>query len=167
MRSFPALAVSLFCAAAVPAVGADKLPPIVGAPTTTDGDTVRIGEARIRLFGIDAPEGKQTCEREGVTWLCGQESAKWLREFVGEIPLTCTPKNRDRYGRTVAICTLPDGRDIGAESIRAGMALAYRQYGGALYDQPEKEAREARRGLWGGKFTPPWSWRRGGGSRAQ
>lgn len=151
------LAAALFLA--IPAQASDDLA-IIGPATVTDGDTVRIGEARIRLFGIDAPEGKQTCERESVAWLCGQESAKWLRELVGESPLTCTPKNRDRYGRTVAICTLPDGRDIGAESVRNGYAVAYRRYGGAIYDTHETTAQAERRGLWGGVFKFPWDWRK-------
>ena len=29
---------------------------IVGVPRVTDGDTLRIGDVRVRLFDIDAPE---------------------------------------------------------------------------------------------------------------
>jgi endonuclease YncB( thermonuclease family) len=32
---------------------------IVGVPTVTDGDSLRIGYTRIRLDGIDAPEIEQ------------------------------------------------------------------------------------------------------------
>jgi len=133
---------------------------ISGAASVSDGDTLRIGENRIRLFGIDAPEGKQSCQRDGVAWLCGQEAAKFLREMVGGRSLTCQEKDRDRYGRSVAICILSDGRDIGAEMVAAGMALAYRQYGGSTYDAAEADAKKFARGLWSGTFQPPWEWRR-------
>jgi len=41
-----------------------------------------------------------------------------------------------------------------------GLALAYRRYG-TDYAGEENEAREKGRGLWAGKFTAPWEWRRG------
>jgi endonuclease YncB( thermonuclease family) len=44
--------------------------------------------------------------------------------------------------------------------VEAGYALAYRQYGGKLYDGQEAAAKEAKRGLWAGEFMPPWEWRR-------
>jgi endonuclease YncB( thermonuclease family) len=135
---------------------------ISGTASVTDGDTLRIGDTRVRLFGIDAPEGKQTCERNGVVWLCGQEAGKYLRELVAGQSLACEEKDRDRYGRSVAICFLPDGRDVGAEMVDAGMALAYRQYGGSMYDAAESEAKKEARGLWadGVMFSEPWDWRR-------
>ena len=37
-----------------------------------DGDTIDIAGERIRLHGIDAPESRQTCVADGVTWPCGQ-----------------------------------------------------------------------------------------------
>jgi len=133
---------------------------VSGITVVTDGDTIRIDDTRIRLFGIDAPEGKQSCTRQGVAWLCGQEAGGYLRKLVAGEVLTCAQRNKDRYGRVVAICKLPDGRDIGASMVAAGYALAYRQYGGKMYDAPEAEAKAAMRGLWAGEFTPPWEWRR-------
>ena len=44
---------------AAAAVGAG----ILGVPSVTDGDTLRIGVERIRLHGIDAPESKQKRSR--------------------------------------------------------------------------------------------------------
>jgi endonuclease YncB( thermonuclease family) len=133
---------------------------VFGPAVVTDGDTLKIGRERIRLFGIDAPEGKQSCERDGVPWLCGQEAGAYLRKLVGGESLTCAQRNKDRYGRVVATCKLPDGRDIGAVMVGAGLALAYRRYGGKLYDTPEAEAKAAKRGVWAGTFIRPWEWRR-------
>ena len=42
---------------------------VQGSPNVTDGDTIRIGETRIRLEGIDAPEMSQRCTRgDGSGW---------------------------------------------------------------------------------------------------
>lgn len=133
---------------------------VTGVPTITDGDTIRFGDTRVRLFGIDAPESKQTCKRGGVDWLCGQEAGKALRELVVGQSLTCDERDKDRYGRVVAVCVLPDGRDIGAVMVSEGLALDYIQYSKGMYSTQEAEAREAGRGLWAGAFVKPWEWRR-------
>lgn len=132
----------------------------IGVAEVTDGDTLRIGGERVRLFGIDAPESKQSCERSGVTWLCGQEAGAMLRALVAGQSLACDEIDRDRYGRSVAVCVLPDGRDVGAVMVSSGMALDYRQHSKGAYAMVEAEAREARRGMWAGEFVKPWDWRR-------
>ena len=67
--------------------------------------------------------------------------------------------DRDRYSRIVAICTV-GGRDLNAAMVRAGLALAYRQFSTDYVDEEEAAKREGR-GLWASEFTAPWSWRRG------
>lgn len=37
------------------------------------------------------------------------------------------------HDRLVAICYLPDGRDVGAELIKQGLALDWRKYSGGRY----------------------------------
>jgi len=71
----------------------------------------------------------------------------------------CLGSKRDRYGRLIAVCFV-DGRDINAEMVRQGWAVAYRQYA-KDYVGEESEAQSARRGLWQGEFVPPSEWRRG------
>ena len=41
---------------------------------TLDGDTIKAGDGtEYRLFGMDAPELRQTCnEANGTSWLCGR-----------------------------------------------------------------------------------------------
>ena len=79
--------------------------PITGPARITDGDTLRIGNERIRLFGIDAPEMKQSCNDDrGARYACGEVARDALRRHVGGAPVTCEPVDRDRYGRTVARC---------------------------------------------------------------
>jgi len=100
---------------------------ISGPAQVIDGDTIEIHGQRIRLFGIDAPEGRQECNRGGEAWLCGKDAALALADKIGSDPLECYPKDRDRYGRTVAICRL-SGEDLNAWMVREGWALAYRHY---------------------------------------
>ena len=42
---------------------------IEGLAIITDGDTIKISNQKIRLFGIDAPEMKQKCKRIRL-WCC-------------------------------------------------------------------------------------------------
>ncbi len=140
---------------AIPAEAAPD--PIAGVATVRDGDTVEIHGRPIRLYGIDAPEGRQACHRDGRDWRCGQAAAHALADHIGRRPLSCQPRDTDRYGRPVAVC-LVAGEDIGAWLVREGWALAYRRYG-TDYVVDETAARAARRGIWSGTFTPPWEWR--------
>ena len=61
-----------------------------------DGDTLEWKGERIRLMGFDAPEMKQTCERDGVTWLCGKEARKALAEWIGNRNVDCEGDERDK-----------------------------------------------------------------------
>jgi endonuclease YncB( thermonuclease family) len=74
--------------------------------------------------------------------------------------ITCKTRERDRYGRWVAVCYDPDGFDIGRNMVHTGWALAYRRYS-TDYVGTEYKAREAKRGMWKGEFVPPWDWRQG------
>ena len=130
---------------------------IAGVATVLDGDTVEIHGQRIRLYGIDAPEGRQVCRRDGRDWRCGRAAAHALADHIGRRPLACRPRYTDRYGRPVAVCRVA-GEDIGAWLVREGWALAYRHYG-TDYVADETAAKAARRGVWSATFTPPWEWR--------
>jgi endonuclease YncB( thermonuclease family) len=131
---------------------------IAGRAKVVDGDSLEIGGDRVRLFGIDAPEGRQDCRRNGQAWRCGEDAAAKLRSLVQGATLRCMPRDTDEYGRSVSVCK-NGSTDINAEMVRAGFALAYRRYSNDYVDE-ENEARKAKRGLWAGEFTPPWDWRR-------
>src|SRR5262249_5500969 len=64
----------------------------------------------------------------------------------------------DRYGRTIALCTLADGSDLNAWMVRQGFAVAS-GYGGT-YAAEQAEAKAARRGIWEGTVISPANWRR-------
>jgi len=132
---------------------------IAGQASVVDGDTIEIHGTRIRLFGIDAPEGGQTCNAQGKPYRCGQKAAFALSDKMGGKTVECRPKDRDRYGRVVAVC-LVDGEDINGWMVAQGWALAYRYYS-LDYVRQEQHAESAKAGMWHGQFVPPWDWRRG------
>jgi endonuclease YncB( thermonuclease family) len=91
-----------------------------------------------------------------------------MRTLVFGKDVELRPHAIDRYGRTVAMVFV-DGRDVGLELIKAGLAWAYAYYLPeaspqiqAQYSAAETAARVSRRGLWvdGNSAVPPWEWRR-------
>ena len=90
----------------------------------TDGDTIRSGDLRLRIWGIDAPEKG----RPG-----GQAATEALTGITAGQPLACEEMDVDRYGRTLARCILPDGRDIACEMVKAGHAWDWPKYSGGYY----------------------------------
>ncbi|HEX5045879.1 MAG TPA: thermonuclease family protein [Gammaproteobacteria bacterium] len=130
-----------------------------GTARVIDGDSLHVGDTEVRLYAVDAFEGKQTCTRGGAAWACGEAAANKLRSLTSGRTITCTKKDTDSYGRTVAVCS-NGSADLGAELASAGLALAYRQYGSDYVDE-ETAARAARRGAWAGEFTAPWDERHG------
>ncbi len=135
---------------------------IAGKARIIDGDTIEIAGQRIRLHGIDTPEFDQVCQANGKTWLCGQEATIALADAIGRTWVECDKRDTDKYGRMVAVCRVggPKGRDLNAYMVTEGWALAYRKYS-TDYVAAEEDAKDAKRGMWRGKFIPPWDWRRG------
>ena len=126
----------------------------------SDGDSLRSGNLRIRLFGIDAPELRQKCaDQNGVLWSCGAAARQQLNDLIGTSKdLQCNLRDVDRYGRLVMQC-FSGSTDLGAAMVRSGHALAYRDFSD-LYIAEEKQAKTALIGVWRGTFSPPWEWRR-------
>ena len=125
----------------------------------TDGDSLRSGNLRIRLFGVDAPEKKQKCTHaDGRQWDCGIAAQKALEQLVESVSqMFCDLMDVDRYSRLVMRC-YAGGTDVAAALVRRGLALAYRQYS-ELYSKDENVAQTTKAGMWGGSFTKPWVWR--------
>jgi endonuclease YncB( thermonuclease family) len=125
-----------------------------------DGDSLRAGGEDIRLVGIDAPELRQTCrDGHGREWSCGRAAKARLAALVAQGDVACTSRGRDRYGRTLAVCSARNVPDLGETMVREGYAINFAiDYGG--YPAAEREAQSARSGVWQGDFERPKDWRR-------
>lgn len=103
---------------------------LTGNCYVVDGDTIQIGKVRIRLAGIDAPELEHPWGVKAKWTLVGLCKGQIVRaEFEPYIS----------YDRVVATCYLPDGRDLGAEMVRLGMALDWPKFSGGKYAEFEPE----------------------------
>ena len=121
----------------------------------TDGDTLTLSSKTVvRLVGIQAP--KLPLDRPGFKeWPLARESRKALADMTLDRALTLHPGTRptDRWGRTLAQLVRDDGLWVQGEMLRLGWARVYtfpdnRQLAGDMLAL-EREARAARRGIWG------------------
>lgn len=153
------VAAALACVAA-PAEARRPAPPARASETravvrAVDGDTLVLdGGEKLRLLGIDAPETERTRRKTGPECF-GREASDRVRALtVGRrVRLEFEPgETRDRYGRTLAWVRLEDGSLLNEALVRDGYARAYRRMPRsrlAAFEAAEREAKSARRGLWG------------------
>jgi endonuclease YncB( thermonuclease family) len=135
-------------------------PPVKGNATVRDADTLDIGAEKFRLLGIDALEYHQTCIHDGETapWPCGREAARALINHIRGKTVACIGEARDRYGRTLATCTIGEA-DIAEWLVQNGWAFDTGRFGLGDHTALEREAANAKRGAWSGSFDKPWEWR--------
>jgi endonuclease YncB( thermonuclease family) len=123
----------------------------------TDGDTITVlhdGRPQvIRLHGIDAPETGQAF---------GTRATQCAATLAFGKTVVVSVRGLDRYGRTLGDVTLPDGRRLNQELVRAGCAWWFRRYSvDSRLANLEARARAGHRGLWADRDPlPPWEWRR-------
>ena len=126
--------------------------------TVTDGDTIRIGEERIRFSGIDAPELKQTCLYQEIEFNCGEFSKNLLIEKISNQEVNCIRESKDQYGRTLAECFV--GKEsLSSYLVREGYAFAYRKYSDKFIAD-EEYAQSKGNGMWSMEFLFPWDFRK-------
>ena len=102
--------------------------PLAAACEATDGDTLRCGEERIRLLGIDAPELPGHCRR-GRTCVKGDGAAS-RAALVAALHLgrlSARRVGRDRYGRTLAAVDA-SGTDLSCAQLASGQAVYVRAW---------------------------------------
>lgn len=128
-----------------------------GPAAAIDGDTLAMAGERIRLHGIDAPEGAQTCDRKGAIWACGTDARALLTQLVSGRIVECTQRDRDDYGRIVASCRA-GASDLGNVMVREGLAIALTRFS-QDYVEAEARAKSFGMALWGSKFQTPAEFR--------
>jgi micrococcal nuclease len=123
----------------------------------SDGDTISVMHnqmpEKIRLNGIDAPEKNQAF---------GMKAKQYASSLCFGKAVTVLTHGHDRYGRTIGDITLPDGRNLNVEMVKAGMAWWYFKYApnDTNLAHLEQDARKKRFGLWQDPHPiAPWDWR--------
>lgn len=119
-----------------------------------DGDTITVsGIGTVRLLGVDAPE-KTGGYLESEPY--GDEAARFMRTLLDGklVRLEYDGERKDPYNRTLAYVFLEDGTLANEAIIRAGLAEVYRRFDyrrKPAFQAAEREARQARRGMWAGQ----------------
>ena len=131
-----------------------------GIPKVIDGDTIKINDISVRLHGIDTPERNQKCkDKNNFFYFCGRVATKALISIIDQTVINCDEKDKDKYGRVVAVC-FRAGEDINAIMVKEGMGIAYRYYS-KDYVEEEEYAKNNKLGIWSGEFIEPYQWRKG------
>ncbi|MDC3149370.1 thermonuclease family protein [Alphaproteobacteria bacterium] len=125
--------------------------------TVIDGDTIRLGDVKIRFSGIDAPEINQTCAASEGKVACGKISRDLLIEKVTNNKISCTDEGKDFYGRVLGECFV-NGESLSAYLVREGFAFAYRKYSNKFIED-EEYAKFNKLGMWSMEFEYPWDYR--------
>ena len=134
---------------------------ISGTPAVLDADILKFGLQRVILWGIDAPEPRQTCQMNGKLWGCYDVAKREMQLLAGRGKVTCHLKgDPDPFGRRYGVCE-SGGQDLNAAMVKAGLALAYDDQSHD-YDAQMADAIGAAVGLWqlGVNFEEPWVFRR-------
>ena len=126
--------------------------------TVIDGDTIRLGDVKIRFSGIDAPEINQTCVASEGKVACGKISRDLLIEKVTNNKISCTDEGKDFYGRVLGECFV-NGEYLSAYLVREVFAFAYRKYSNK-YIEDEEYAKFNKLGMWSMEFQYPWDYRK-------
>ena len=119
---------------------------ITGKAYVTDGDGIRVAGQEVRLAGLDAPEWDQRAKhRDGYWFNHGKRVKSELIQEIGGKHVRVAVEGTDKFGRLLGTVTWK-GRDIGEWLVREGHAIAAYS---DRYTSVEREAREAKRGMWG------------------
>ena len=97
---------------------------ISGVARVIDGDTIEVSSVRIRLWGIDAPELSDRGGGEAKAFLDGLLLGKTVR---------CKPRDKDRYGRIVAMCFFLGDIDVAKMLVLRRHARDWPKYSGGYY----------------------------------
>ena len=123
-----------------------------------DGDTIHLNGEKIRFTGIDTPELKQTCLKDGVKNACGVTAKQILIDKIGNNNVECISEGKDQYKRSLAECFV-NNESLSSYLVRSGYAFAYRRYS-KKFVHDEDYARINKIGMWSMEFDYPWDYRK-------
>ena len=118
---------------------------ITGKAYVTAGNGIWVAGSEVRIAGLDAPAWDQKAKHQDGYWFKRGKRVKsaLIREIGGKRVLVSV-ESVDKFGRLIGTVTC-NGRDIGEWLVREGHAIAAYS---DRYKHVEREAREAKRGMW-------------------
>ena len=123
-----------------------------------DGDTIHLNGEKIRFTGIDTPELKQTCVKNGLEISCGITAKNLLIKKIADNKVKCISEGKDQYKRTLAECFV-NNESLSSYLVRSGYAFAYRKFS-KKFIPDEDYAKKKQLGMWSMKFKYPWDYRK-------
>jgi hypothetical protein len=124
---------------------------ITGKVEVVDARTLRFADGKRVELNTEAPDLNQMALAGDAFYPCGREAAEFLRDLIGDRPVTCYMMTEN-----TGVCYVGDTNVIHALIVN-GWAMA----GHSSQHPAEVIARENKRGLWRGPFLPPDEWREG------
>ena len=121
-------------------------PPVKGRAQALGADTLRVGGTTVKLSGIEAPEREQRCGAERRSWRCAAAAESALSRIVDGRAVSCAVGSKADDGIRTGSCTVGD-KDVAGELVRQGHVFS----DGTIlsrYGSEEREARNAKLGLW-------------------
>lgn len=136
---------------------------LVGKAKVYDGHSLTVGDAPVRLNGIDAPGLAQLCTtKEGTSWKCGEAAYDRLSSLLDGTKITCVVDSPVGKDAAAATCDGARTQDIGKLLVQEGLAIpnfaSAGKYGNDMYFAAGKA-----KGLWVGPFVDPAKWRKAHG----
>jgi len=133
---------------------ADNISERVRIAYVYDGDTVKIDDGRrLRFIGVNAPElDRKEKTAQPLAETARTDLENLLNNHASTLLLQHGKQKFDRYGRLLAHAFLENEENIAAHLLRRGLAtvtvIPPNDWGARCYQQIEKTARKAKRGLW-------------------
>jgi endonuclease YncB( thermonuclease family) len=129
---------------------------VVGRASVVGGNVLKVDGTTVRLAGIETPERAQLC---GATskWRCAEAAQSALLKAIGGRSVRCRLGGTDSAGRSLGRCSI-DSVDINADLVRQGYAFAENGVS-SRYGTQEKDARQAKAGMWVADIQRPAEFR--------
>ncbi|MEM1046444.1 MAG: thermonuclease family protein [Pseudomonadota bacterium] len=102
---------------------------LTGIAQAIDGDTIRVGDVKVRLQGVNAPEKTESL---------ATEANRFMADLVNGKPVTCHLDGTVTHDRVVGICFVA-GTEIGTAIVAAGLARDCRRFSRGRYGAIEAQ----------------------------